>query len=151
MTDELKAIECDRVRTVPEPLTRWTAALLGRASQRVRESFEHRMSESGLKSKHYGALILLEDGPVTQIELARLLWVDRTTMVAIVDDLEASGNVKRERHPEDRRAYALHLTALGRETLAKAQRIADEVESEIFSALSDAERQQLRELLSRLI
>ena len=151
MTDELKVVEYDRVRAVPELLKRWTAALLGRAAQRVRESFEYRMSESGLKSKHYGALILLEDGPLTQIELARLLWVDRTTMVAIVDDLEASGNVKRERHPEDRRAYALHLTALGRESLAKAQRIADEVESEIFSALSDDERQQLRELLSRLI
>ena len=40
--------------------------------------------------------------------------VDRTTMVAIVDELEAAGFVDRQRNPEDRRAYALEATDAGR-------------------------------------
>ncbi|RYX84728.1 MarR family transcriptional regulator [bacterium] len=151
MTDELKEDGYEEKRIVPEPLMRWTGAILGRASQKVRDSFENRMSGSCLKSRHYGALILLEDGAKTQIELGRLLWIDRTTMVALVDELEKSGDVKRERHPEDRRAYLIQLTEQGQVTLARARQIADEVEDEIFSALSDQEREQLRELLGRLI
>ncbi|BCM93254.1 transcriptional regulator SlyA [Abditibacteriota bacterium] len=151
MTDELEEKCGDARRSVPEPLLRWTGALLSRASQRVRDSFENRMSGSSLKSKHYGALILLEDGPKTQIELGRQLWVDRTSMVALVDELESSGDVKRERHPEDRRAYLIQLTEQGQTTLKRAREIADEVENEIFSTLSDTERNQLRGLLARLI
>ncbi len=151
MTDELVEKCCEDKRSVPEPMMRWTGAILGRVSQKVRDSFENRMSGSILKSKHYGALILLEDGPKTQIDLGRQLWVDRTSMVALVDDLEKNGDVKRERHPEDRRAYLIQLTEQGITTLARAREIADEVEDEIFSALSDEERDQLRRLLARLI
>ena len=151
MTDELLLPSALDDRTVPEPLLRWTGSLLGRAAQRVRDSFESRLSGSGLKAKHYSALILLDDGPKTQIELGRMLWVDRTSMVALVDALESSGDVRRERHPDDRRAYLLQLTDAGRATLARARQVADEVEAEIFSALSEAERQQLRGLLARLI
>ena len=151
MTDELKREVCEEKRDIPEPLMRWTGAILSRASQRVRDCFESRTSDSCLKSKHYGALILLEDGPKTQIELGRQLWIDRTSMVALVDELEKSGNVKRERHPEDRRAYLIQLTEQGKVSLARARDIADAVEDEIFSALTDEERDQLRRLLAQLI
>ncbi len=149
MTDKFP--EEVEARTVAEPLLRWTGSLLNRSAQKVRDSFEGRMSGSGLKSKHYSALILLDQAPATQIELGRMLWIDRTSMVALVDELERSGDVLRERHPDDRRAYALSLTPQGRETLGHARRIADEVEAEIFSPLSPEEREQLRALLSRLI
>ncbi len=151
MTDEFNSTQEEQGRTVPEPLLRWTGTLLNRSAQKVRDLFEGRMSGSGLKSKHYSALILLEDGAKTQVELGRMLWVDRTSMVALVDELEDSGDAKRERHPDDRRTYLVGLTDQGRATLAKATSIADEVEREIFSALSEAEREQLRRLLTRLI
>ncbi len=150
MSDEIKENETN-ARTIPEPLLRWTGVLLNRSAQKVRDAVEGRMSGSGLKSKHVSALILLDHAPATQIELGRMLWVDRTSMVALVDELEASGDVRRERHPEDRRAYSLSLTEQGRETLKRARRIADEVEAEICSGLSGEERETLRALLARLI
>ncbi len=150
MSDEFKENEV-AARTIPEPLLHWTGVLLNRSAQKVRDAVEGRMSGSGLKSKHVSALILLDHAPATQIELGRMLWVDRTSMVALVDELEASGDVRRERHPEDRRAYSLSLTEQGRETLGHGRRIADEVEAEIFSGLSSEEREQLRALLARLI
>jgi DNA-binding MarR family transcriptional regulator len=38
--------------------------------------------------------------------LSEELRIDRSVMVGIADDLEASGYVRRERDPADRRAYA---------------------------------------------
>ena len=47
--------------------------------------------------------------PSTQGQLAALLDVSPATVVQIVDHLEARGLVARERDPDDRRAYRLHL------------------------------------------
>jgi len=76
---------------LPPALARWTATLLNRAAQKMRETFESRVAHLGLRSKYYGVLALLEDGPLTQIEIGRGLWVDRTTMVTLIDDLERLG------------------------------------------------------------
>ena len=57
-------------------------------------------------------------GPLSQQELALRLNVNRTVMVKLIDGLEARGYVERVRNPEDRRAYALHATSAGLESLA---------------------------------
>jgi DNA-binding MarR family transcriptional regulator len=54
------------------------------------------------------------------MELANLMAIDRTTMVQLVDDLEAAGLVSRIRSARDRRAFEIHLTAAGR----RKQRVA---------------------------
>lgn len=136
---------------VPPALERWTGAFLSRAAQRVQERFESRLEPLGIRSKHYGVLALLENGPLTQIEIGRCLWVDRTTMVALIDDLERLGLVERERHPEDRRAYAITLTAGGREMLSQATGVVAATQEESFAALSRTEQEQLRALLAKLL
>jgi DNA-binding MarR family transcriptional regulator len=136
---------------IPPELGRWTATLLSRAAQQMRERFEGRIAPLGLKSKHYGTLILLQNGPLTQVEIGRSLWVDRTTMVGLVDDLMRLGLVERAPHPEDRRAYAVTLTAQGTEVLKTATQAVDATEAECFAPLSSDERQQLRALLLKIL
>jgi len=136
---------------IPPALGKWTATLLSRAAQRLRDRFEERVADLGLRSKQYGVLILLQDGPLTQIEIARSLEVDRTTMVSLIDDLVRLELVERALHPEDRRAHAVTLTAKGREILEVATRAVDEVEAECLAPLSPAERTQLRLLLQKII
>lgn len=138
-------------REIPRALGRWTATLLSRAAQQMRERFEERIAPLGLKSKHYGTLILLQDGPMTQVEIGRSLWVDRTTMVGLVDDLMHAGLVERARHPEDRRAHAVTLTDRGREALEQATKMVDETEADFFAPLSVDEREQLRTLLLKIL
>jgi len=150
MTDEITEQEIAG-RTVPEPLKQWTGALLNRTTQKLLECFESRISGSGLKSKQFSALVLLESAPTTQIELGRMLWIDRTSMTAMIDDLEARDYVRRERHPEDRRAYLVSLTSHGQQTLERARVVADEVEVEVLAPLSGEELSTLRELLSKLV
>ncbi len=117
----------------------------------MRERFEARIADLGLRSKHYGALVLLQGGPLTQVEIGRALWVDRTTMVAIVDDLTRLGLVERARHPEDRRAHAVTLTVQGFEILQVATEAVDATEAECFAPLDDEEREQLRALLQKIL
>lgn len=132
-------------------LARWTAPLLRRVSLKMGERFECRVSQLGLRSKHYGVLLLLKDGPLTQVEIGRWLWIDRTTMVALVDDLVRLALVERGRHPEDRRCHAVSLTEHGRRILDVAEREVDETEAECFAPLTQDERRQLKALLTKLL
>ena len=51
---------------------------------------------------------------MTQKALEDMLRIDRTTMVALIDDLERTGFVIRQCHPRDRRAFLVWPTESGR-------------------------------------
>jgi len=141
----------ERERELHPALGRWTAPALRRVAQKLGERFECRVSQLGLRAKHYGVLLLLKDGPLTQVEIGRWLWIDRTTMVALVDDLVRLALVERGRHPEDRRCHAVSLTEHGRRVLEVAEREVDATEAECFAPLSLDERRQLKALLTKLL
>jgi DNA-binding MarR family transcriptional regulator len=71
-------------------------------------------------------------------------------MVAFVDSLEERGVLERRPNPDDRRARALYLTQAGHELLGRAFAVADQREQQLTSDLSEEERQQLLDLLSRV-
>ena len=88
--------------------------------------------------------------PMTQKALADALGIDRTTMVALLDDLEDKHYVIRQRHPRDRRAFLVHPTGSGRTAKAAAVKILDEQQRRFLAPLTPAERRQLAGLLRRL-
>jgi DNA-binding MarR family transcriptional regulator len=90
-------------------------------------------------------------GPRSQQVLSEELRIDRSVMVGIADDLENAGQVRRERDPEDRRAYAVTITASGRRALAKAEKAVPAFLDRTFAALTAAERDQLTTLLGKLL
>ena len=51
---------------------------------------------------------------MTQKALEDMLRIDRTTMAALIDDLERTGFVIRQCHPRDRRAFLVWPTESGR-------------------------------------
>jgi MarR family transcriptional regulator, lower aerobic nicotinate degradation pathway regulator len=109
----------------------------------------------GLTVKHYACLVMIGEasGPsgVSQATLVEQSNIDRSTMVAIIDDLERSGYVVRTRNPADRRAYALAVTDEGRDWVAEVQAAIRQMEAEQLAALSPAERERLLMLLQRLL
>jgi DNA-binding MarR family transcriptional regulator len=86
----------------------------------------------------------------SQQAIAESLHIPASRMVAFVDGLEARGLLERHVNSEDRRARALHLTADGRELLARAFTLAAELERDLCTDLSDDEREQLLGLLARV-
>ena len=113
---------------------------------------EAKLEPRGVTGRHFGCLtVIANEGPMTQQRLGDRMGVDRTTVVAIVDALERFGFVERRRNPDDRRAYALEVTAEGSAWLERATKIVTESESEFLAALSPEEREQLIELLQRVL
>ncbi|MEV6701582.1 MarR family transcriptional regulator [Streptomyces sp. NPDC051453] len=71
-------------------------------------------------------LINLTRAPMTMREIARSAAVDPSAATVAIDRLERRGLVRREGHPEDKRRKVVHLTDLGRQTAAAAERILTE-------------------------
>lgn len=90
-------------------------------------------------------------GPLSQRALADHLGVNPRVMVQIVDRLEASGVVVRERDPEDRRRYALSLTADGRLLTEQLDQAADRHTAALTRNLTADERKRLNGLLLTLL
>jgi len=86
----------------------------------------------------------------SQQAISIALGIHCSAVVALVDDLEHRGLAERRRDPLDRRAYALYLTPRGREVLADLERIADEHEAELLTALDASQRSRLISLLQRV-
>ena len=130
-----------------EPLERvsYLTALLGAHS---RNRFAALLCPLGITPQHFAALrwISLNDGS-TQQEVADLMEVRRNLMVGLVDDLEAAGLVIRGRHPADRRAHALHLTASGRRVLAEGDAAADALDDEMLAPLDPRQRAAFHDAL----
>ena len=83
-------------------------------------------------------------------EIGGLLSMDPATTATTVDDLERDGLLVRYREPDNRRKYAVELTAAGRRTLKRAERALDALEADALGELRAADRTQLRRLLGML-
>jgi DNA-binding MarR family transcriptional regulator len=107
-------------------------------------------SVPGLSPGRVGMLLLIEANPgVTQSRLAHAVSRDRSTMVGVLDQLEAKGLIERRRGA-DRRTNGVWLTRAGRTALARAKRAIAIHERRVAARLSPLERAQLLDLLARI-
>jgi DNA-binding MarR family transcriptional regulator len=82
------------------------------------EFMERGMAERGLTRARASVLWTLHQrGPATQRELADLIGVTPRNITGLLDALEADGFAERGRHPTDRRATLVSLTAKGVATM----------------------------------
>jgi len=137
---------------MPDALAERLGPLLGRAHDAHRRLSLEALAPLGLGVKSVGALTVLQaEGPLSQRRLAERQGIDRTTMVAVVDELERLGAVERRKDPGDRRANALHITPHGRRLLGRARTAVAGAEEAFLAPLPPAERQRLRAALRTLV
>jgi DNA-binding MarR family transcriptional regulator len=137
--------------SLPHALACRAGFLLRLIGEEAREVAEQRLRCLDLSGAEYGVLGLLEEREgISQLEAGRILIVDRTTMVAIIDGLEQRGLVERRRNPSDRRKHALHLTQDGHAAVARAHDEVAIAEHEFFAPLTETEYTALRDYLTRL-
>lgn len=123
----------------------------GRILRRIIEAERPLLTAHDLSMWGYIALTHLAESPVhTQLELARAIGYDKTRLVALLDELQAAGLVRREADPDDRRARIVHLTEAGRRRHASARRDIREMEEAMLTDLSSRERAALLAALGRL-
>jgi DNA-binding MarR family transcriptional regulator len=108
------------------------------------------LDELGLSLRSFGVLGLACEAARDQITISRLTGIDRTTVVAIVDELEAAGLAARRPSATDRRARVVEPTGKGRSLAAEGLRRVRSIQDEHFADLSAADREQLLTTLRRL-
>jgi MarR family transcriptional regulator, lower aerobic nicotinate degradation pathway regulator len=142
----------DTASSLPSSVADQIGFLLAKSHLRVHNRANEALEPLGLTVKHYGLLtVIVHEGPIPQGRLGEIMRIDRTTMVALIDDLERDGHVDRTRNPDDRRAYALAATAGGKRLQRSAATAMREVQSEALSPLTAAERRELQRMLRILV
>lgn len=125
---------------------------LGVAGRLLRTTADAELSPLGLSAPGLAVLrsLTVEDG-LTQAELARRLRLEPPSMCRMIDRLAREAAVERHPDPDDRRATRVRLTPRGRTLAERGMAVIDDIEERIFAALDADEREQLAELLRRVI
>src|SRR6202048_2570722 len=127
------------------------AFLLSQVGSHAARKFAERLAPLRLSPPHAGILrVLRKSGGLSQQGLAEMLHMHPSGLVAIIDELEKRGLVKRRDSVDDRRTYELHLTDEGQAALRDIGRIGQEHNESLCAALSRREREQLTEFLQRM-
>ncbi|HET6951722.1 MAG TPA: MarR family transcriptional regulator [Acidimicrobiales bacterium] len=134
-----------RLRALPS----W---LLNQAALPANRLVSEALAGAGTRRYHYSLLAALDEtGPASQAELSRRTTIDRSDMVATINELAAGGLVERTPDPDDRRRNVVTITPAGRRQLGKLDRLIAAAQDELLAPLSPGERRQLVDLLARIV
>ncbi|GAA3256696.1 MarR family winged helix-turn-helix transcriptional regulator [Nonomuraea helvata] len=125
--------------------------LLDHTSHVLRTQMAAALAEIGLTARMHCVLVHAIEEERTQIQLAEIGDMDKTTMVVTVDALEKAGLAERRPSSTDRRARIIAVTEKGREVAEHSQRIVDGVHRKALDALPEDEREVLLRAMNRLV
>ncbi|MFE2551085.1 MarR family winged helix-turn-helix transcriptional regulator [Streptomyces sp. NPDC059355] len=124
--------------------------LLDHTSHALRTRMAAALGEIGLTARMHCVLVHALEEERTQIQLAEIGDMDKTTMVVTVDALEKAGLAERRPSAKDRRARIIAVTEKGAALAATSRRIVDEVHAEALASLTPADRETLLRVLTVL-
>jgi DNA-binding MarR family transcriptional regulator len=106
----------------------------------------------GMSLWGYTVLVEVVSGPArSQLALAAAVPVDKTKLVALLDELESAELVRRRPDPRDRRARLVEPTEAGRATHAAAGAEIRAVEDALLADLDAAQREEFLRTLRRVV
>lgn len=136
----------------PERLRRLPSWLAGQVARRAQRLVGEELAREGVRRQHFTVLAALsEQGPASQADLGRRLWIDRSDLHAIVTELERDGLIRRVRDDRDRRRNIVALTPRGGRLLQRLGRRVEAAQDALLEPLSASERDELRRLLAKLV
>lgn len=113
--------------------------------------FKMRISRAEVNPGMFSALALIRANEgLSQSELASEIGMDRATVVALLDALEANGWARRTRDPVDRRRHSLSITPEGAKEMNRLEKLARENEATIHAALGAKGMTELGRLLNKI-
>ena len=126
--------------------------LLSQANTRAHALLTEAFAAAGMRGYHYRVLAALEEhGSTSQAELGRATGIDRSDVVATLDDLAAWDLARRDPDPDDRRRNVVSATPTGLARLTELDRVVDDVQEALLAPLSARERAILLRLLRKLV
>lgn len=107
---------------------------------------------AGVRAIEHGVLRNLQGGGLTLASLSRAMMMGPSSLVPVVDKLEAKGLLRRGKDPKDRRRSPLSLTGEAEELMARTPAMdADSVLVQALGSMSDERRERLLASLRLLV
>jgi DNA-binding MarR family transcriptional regulator len=125
--------------------------LLEHSAHVLRTRMAAALAEIGLTARMHCVLVHALEGERTQIQLAELGDMDKTTMVVTVDALEKAGLAERRQSGADRRARIIAVTEKGAELAKRSQEIVDGVHRAALESLPKKDRDALLHAMNLLV
>jgi MarR family transcriptional regulator, lower aerobic nicotinate degradation pathway regulator len=141
-----------REGVVPSRLRALPSWLLNQSAVPANALVSAALASAEARRYHYKVLAALDEyGSASQAALGRRCGIDRSDMVATINELADRGFVERAPDPADGRRNVVTLTRKGRGHLRKLDRLVAEAQDELLVPLSPRERTQLVDLLTRIV
>jgi MarR family transcriptional regulator for hemolysin len=125
--------------------------LLSQAAHALTAELTARLEGLGISPRSHCVLSQALAAERTQIELASLCALDKTTMVVTVDALEKAGLAERRPSATDRRARVIAVTPAGAEKVRQADEIVASIYADVLDSLPAESREGLLEGLQTLV
>jgi MarR family transcriptional regulator for hemolysin len=138
------------VLEAPNSLTTDLCWLLSRASHNLTTELTAALEDVGVSPRAHAVLTTALTGEHTQTEIARIVGLDKTTLVVTIDELEAAGLAERRPSSTDRRARVIVVTDAGKRSVSSADEVLDRVRDDVLSCLEPDERRVFLDALGRL-
>lgn len=115
----------------------------------INKAFRSRLKLLGLTTTQFTTLRCIEESTViNQAELAKKISTNKNNSSALIKRLHRLKLIKKQVSPKDRRISLIELTEKGHSLFLEAEKIADEVHSEVINELPPGSEGELIELLS---
>ena len=114
-------------------------SLLSRAARQWRRAADLRLQPFDLTEATWLPLVHIARAPQAprQKDLAASMSLDGSSVVRLLDNLEAAGLIKRKEGETDRRAKIILLTTRGRAIADRVETVARRIRGDALSGLSD--------------
>jgi DNA-binding MarR family transcriptional regulator len=136
----------------PTALTELPSWLLTQSAAQAQRIVAERFAAAGARTYHFRLLAtLVEFGPASQAALGRRSSIDRSDVVAALNELESDGYVERSPDPADGRRNIITITTAGKRQHKRLTNLVGKAQEEIFAPLSATDRARLATILGKLL
>ena len=136
----------------PTALTQLPSWLLTQSAAQAQRIVSERFAAGGARTYHFRLLAtLVEFGPASQAALGRRSSIDRSDVVAALNELESDGYVERSPDPADGRRNIITFTTAGKRQHKRLTNLVGKAQEEIFAPLSATDRARLATILGKLL
>lgn len=125
--------------------------LLSLATRQWRRVLDDALQPLGLTQATWLALLHIARAaePMRQKDLAASLALDSSSVVRLLDMLQAAGYIDRLEHT-DRRAKTIHLTPFGEQTVAQVEEVVRAARKRLLAGIPQAELETAHSVVTRI-
>jgi DNA-binding MarR family transcriptional regulator len=125
---------------------------IGKLNKQMQKRFAEELKPCDLSSAHaMYLLVLFENDGLTLKELTESVSLDKANTTQVVTDLKVKGYIYTDCTREGSRRYKVFLTVEGKRAVEIVRSAIKKMLDNIFSILTDAEREQYIAILKKII